>query len=182
MKVTIVCESMFGNTRELAEQVGAGLAGAGAEASVVDVGDVLAADFVGLDLLVVAAPTHALTLSRPESRAEAVAKGAEPRRALVGVREWLLDIDVYLPAGARRPPVAAFDTRVVKARHWPGSAAGRAARELRHSGFEVVDRISFFVDGLTGPLTEGEYDRAQVWGASLPRQLRRRRSRASGVA
>lgn len=182
MKVAIVCESMFGNTEALAEQVRDGLAGTGAEVRVVDVADVVAADVRDLGLLVVAAPTHALSLSRPESRADAVERGADPQRALVGVREWLADIDIYLPQSGPRPPVAVFDTRVLQARHWPGSAAHRAARRLRRSGFRVIDRMSFFVEGLTGPLADGEAVRAREWGADLPSILERGDSRSSGVA
>lgn len=167
MKVTIVCESMFGNTEALAEQVRAGLAESGARVTLVEVVDAVAADFVDLDLLVVAAPTHALTLSRPESRAEAVARGADPGRAVLGVREWLDDVARYLPPTGKRPVVAVFDTRVVKARHWPGSAARRAARGLRRAGFRVVDRASFYVEGLTGPLAAGENERARHWGSRL---------------
>lgn len=167
VKVTIVCESMFGNTELLAAEVRDGLAAAGAEVALVDVREAESADFGDLDLLVVAAPTHALTLSRPESRAEAVAKGAEPARATVGVREWLEGIDRRFPEVEKRPVAAVFDTRVVKARHWPGSAAHRAARGLRRSGFQVVQRTSFFVEGLTGPLVFGERERARRWGIDL---------------
>ncbi|MCX6394903.1 MAG: flavodoxin domain-containing protein [Propionibacteriales bacterium] len=178
MKVVIVCESMFGNTEALADQVRDGLRDLGVEADVVEVADVQDEDVAGLDLLVIAAPTHALSLSRPTSRADAVSQGADPRRARAGVREWLADIDRYLPATAARPPVAVFDTRVLKTKHWPGSAAGRASRTLRHAGFQVIDRMSFYVEGLTGPLADGEGLRARDWGAELPESLRRYRVRA----
>lgn len=168
MKVAIVCESMFGNTDSLARQVQAGLVEAGAEVAQVDVGSAITSDFVDLDLLVLAAPTHALSLSRPESRAEAVALGADPARAVAGIREWLDDIEIYLPASRPRPVVAVLDTRILKSRHWPGSATHRAARGLRHAGFLVIDRVSFFVEGVTGPLAEGETVRARDWGSKLP--------------
>lgn len=182
MKVTIVCESMFGNTDALAEQVRDGLVDAGAEVRLVEVAEVVARDFEDLDLLVVAAPTHALTLSRPESRAEAVERGADPRRAVVGIREWLADIAVYFPGTEPRPPVVVFDTRVLQARHWPGSAAHRAARKLRRAGFRVVDRMSFFVETMTGPLADGEGVRARDWGSELPAAVQRQAGRAHGVA
>lgn len=167
MKVVIVCESMFGNTEVLAELVRKGLSGAGCETDLIEVGQAFAEppDLSRYDLLVVAAPTHALSLSRPESRAEAVAKGADPRRERIGVREWLGTFSEALPDPA--PLVAVFDTRVLKTRHWPGSAAHRAARSLRKDGFEVIERTSFFVDGIVGPLSPGEAERAERWGAQL---------------
>lgn len=167
MRVLVLCESMFGNTDEVAAEVVAGLREAGAEARLVEVVDVVPEDLADLDLLVVSAPTHALSLPRPESRAEAVRLGAEPSRATTGVREWLDDVDRFLPPMRPRPPAAVFDTRVLKARHWPGSASRRAARGLRRAGFHVVDHASFFVDAVTGPLVMGETLRARAWGTDL---------------
>ena len=119
------------------------------------------------DLLVLAAPTHALSLSRPQTREDAVSKGADPAHAATGLREWLPTLQESLPAGSTRPAVAVFDTRVVKARHWPGSAAKSLARRLTKSGFPVVDRASFYVDDTAGPVTDGEHARARAWGAHL---------------
>jgi len=169
MRAVIICESMFGNTDLLATAVERGLRSSGAETVLVEVGAAYAGhrNLTGCDLLVVAAPTHALTLSRPESRAEAVARGADPRRAPIGVREWLGTLEEALPTSQPRPLVAVFDTRVLKAKHWPGSAAHRAARTLRKSGFTVIDRTSFYVEGISGPLAPGEVDRAGAWGAHL---------------
>lgn len=169
MRSVIICESMFGNTDLLAAAVEQGLGSAGGEADLVEVGAAYAQGrhFAGCDLLVVAAPTHALTLSRPESRAEAVARGADPRREPIGVREWLGTLEDVLPASRPRPLVAVFDTRVLKAKHWPGSAAHRAARTLRKAGFTVLDRRSFYVEGIAGPLLPGEVERAGAWGRRL---------------
>ena len=76
-------------------------------------------------------------------------------------------LDHTLPATSVRPPVAVLDTRVRKARDWPGSAAKRAARTLRKAGFTVVEQTSFYVDGITGPVTSGEHLRARLWGRHL---------------
>ena len=63
--------------------------------------------------------------------------------------------------------MAVFDTRVQQARHWPGSAARTAARQLRRAGFTVVARTSFYVDAIQGPLSAGEVARAEAWGRHL---------------
>lgn len=167
MKAVIVHESMFGNTEALAVAVGEGLTGVGAEVVLVDVGAATAGALVGFDLLVLAAPTHALALSRPESRREAVVRGGDPRHVAAGVREWLDDIDTHLPASSGSPAVAVFDTRVSKVRHWPGSAARQAERIVRRHGSVVLARTSFFVRDVSGPLVDGELARARTWGSSL---------------
>ena len=165
MKALIVFESMFGNTRELADAVAGGLRRCGAEVSVAEAGSMARGLVVDPDLLVLAAPTHALALSRPESRADAVARGALPEHAVAGIREWLDAIDTHLPPGPRI--VAVFDTRVLKVRHLPGSAAKQMARRLEREGCSVVARTSFYVNNVKGPLVDGETRRAGSWGRSL---------------
>ncbi|TIC83252.1 hypothetical protein E8D34_16225 [Nocardioides sp. GY 10113] len=167
MRGVVVYESMFGNTEQVARAIAAGLADANAEAASVDVGHLVADDLVGCDLLVVGAPTHVFSLSRVRTREDAVRQGADPNRARTGVREWLGTLDTAFPHAHDRPPAAVFDTRAHQTRHLPGSASGRTGRVLRARGFSIVDRASFFVLDLKGPLAEGELDRARAWGRSL---------------
>jgi len=167
MKVVVVFESMFGNTKVQAQDVRDGLADSGADVEMVGVVDAVGTELADCDLVVLAAPTHALTLSRPQTRADAVSRGADPECASTGIREWLGTLDHALPATSARPPVAVLDTRVSKARVWPGSAAKRAARTLGKAGFTVVEQMSFYVDGITGPVAGGEHQRARLWGRQL---------------
>ena len=174
MKALIVYESMFGNTERVAHGVAAGWREAGGAVRELEVRDARADDLADCDLLVVGAPTHAFSLSRPSTREEAVHKGAPPESAQRGVREWIEDLD----ATTARPPVAVFDTRAEQVRHLPGSAARRAARLLRARGFELAGRpTSFYVADLTGPLTSGAAEEARSWGAALADLVR---ARASG--
>ena len=167
MKVGIVFESMFGNTEKMAGEVAEGLSDAGADVTLMEVIHAVAGDARGCDLLVVAAPTHALSLSRPQTRADAVARGASPAEATTGVREWLGSIDDLDWTESTRPRVAVFDTKVEKARHWPGSAARRIARTMTKAGFAVVARTSFYVEDVKGPIVAGEPERARLWGRHL---------------
>lgn len=167
VKAVIVYESMFGNTKKMANQVAGGLSDAGADVTVVEVAKDVPDDFMGCDLLVLAAPTHAMSLSRPQTRADAVAKGADAAHAATGIREWLSTIHENFGSPAMRPKVAVFDSRVQKARHWPGSAAKRTEKILTKEGFPVVDRASFYVEDLVGPIIEGEQERARLWGSHL---------------
>jgi hypothetical protein len=167
MNALVVYESMFGNTEQIARSIGEGLA----ELMDVEVHEVSAAPAqlaVGsLDLAVVGGPTHAFSLSRPATRADALRQGASHGRQEIGLREWIS----RLRAGAQAPVVAAFDTRVEKVRHWPGSAAHKAARMLRADGLDVMTAESFYVVGTTGPLVAGEADRARAWGRRLAEDL-----------
>ena len=163
MKALVVYESMFGNTERLARAVADGLAAGGAEVHVRPVAQ--AGGVVDYDLVVLGAPTHAFSLSRPSTRADAVRQGADPARVgSSGLREWLDELPETGPA----PRFATFDSRAAKARHLPGSAARRTARALRSGHHPVSTRpASFYVRDVDGPLLDGEEDRARDWGRQL---------------
>lgn len=180
MKTVIVFESMFGNTEKLAREMGDGLAGDHAQVVLADVRHVRPEDFADCDLLVLGAPTHAFSLSRPSTRADAVRQGAPDSRAALGLREWLASIDQVFGAGSARPLVAVFDTRVEKVQHWPGSAARRTGRMLRGHGFEVIEHpTSFYVEDVRGPLVTGERERARAWARGLGTTVRTRPERTT---
>ncbi|WP_406045171.1 flavodoxin domain-containing protein [Micromonospora sp. NBC_00898] len=164
MRALVVYESMYGNTKEVAEAVAGGLAELG-DTVVMEVGDAPDDLDPGLDLLVVGGPTHAHGMSRPQSRqsaADEVPAGVVPSRT--GLREWLGAL------GRSRPGLsaAAFDTRFDKPRWLTGSAAVGAARLLgHHHCVLVVPPESFYVEHAAGPLAHGELDRARRWGEKL---------------
>jgi Flavodoxin len=162
MRAVIVYESMFGNTETVARAIGQGLEPF-ADVRVVEVGEV-PAELDGVDLLVVGGPTHAFGMSRASTRQDAERQADGPvvsRRQ--GIREWL----PALPPSAG-VAAAAFDTRVAKVRRLPGSAARGAAKLLRRHRYAMVaPPESFYVDDVTGPLLQGELDRARVWGSTL---------------
>ena len=163
MKALVVYESMFGNTEKIARAVADGLAAC----------DVVVADVAtmpstaGMDLLVLGGPTHAFGLSRLTSRQEATRKGTvRPGAINLGLREYLQKLP-KLPGLA----AATFDTRV--ATPIPlGSASHKAHRRLRGLGCRMLAPAeSFLVGGTTGPLADGELDRARRWAAELPVRL-----------
>jgi flavodoxin len=163
MKALVVYESMFGNTRTIATAVAEGLASTRADVEVSEVG--VAPVEVGddVDLLVVGAPTHAFGMSHPNTRTSALEHTDQPLVSPgIGLREWL--DRVRARAGLA---VAAFDTRTDQ-RWLPGSAARGAQRRLRRRGFQpVTGARNFHVTGMTGPLVDGEPDRAREWGERL---------------
>ena len=162
MRALVVFESMFGNTKEIADAVGAGI-GTCMPVDVVEVGTAPACD-AGVAFLVVGGPTHAFGLSWPSTRADAATKAGGPVVSSgTGLREWFDTLD--LPA--LRLPAATFATRIRKPRV-PGSAAQGAARRLRRLGCHlVVPPLSFWVEDVMGPLSGGELERARRWGEEL---------------
>jgi flavorubredoxin len=169
VRALVVYESLFGNTEAVARAVAAGLASSPhvSAVDVVEVHDAPASVPAGVNLVVVGGPTHAFGLTRASTRADALRRSttAAPARATtVGLREWL---DGLAPAADRLAVAATFDSRVRRPRV-PGSAARGALRRLRRLGFAPADRpVSFWVDGVAGPLKAGELDRARAWGGRL---------------
>lgn len=162
MNVAIIVESLWGNTRAVAEAIAEGVREADPDAHVTVGGtDDTPAAPQDTDLLLLGGPTHAFGMSREGTRTDAERRGSGEAPAH-GVREW---IAAAAPHGDVR--VVTFDTRV---KGFPGSAAAGAAKALRKRGWHSEAGESFFVGGYEGPLGEGELERARAWGASLLRQ------------
>lgn len=155
---------MFGNTRRIAEAVAEGLSGHG-QVEVVNVDDALLPLPLDLDLLVIGAPTHAFGMSRPGTRRSAAEQSPDKKVTQVtGVREWI----ARMVKSGTKVDTAVFDTRFAKP-HWMTGAASRgAARRLRRAGLRLrVRPESFFVTATSGPLAQGEWERAHSWGHML---------------
>jgi hypothetical protein len=177
MRALVVYESMFGNTRDIAAAVAEGL-GTQLTVDLVEVGS--AAEEVGEDvtLLVAGGPTHALGMSRAQTRRKAGDQAAEQAgeqaddsvvSSRIGLRDWL----ERLGPGNGLPAVT-FDTRVRRPRI-PGSAARRAERQLKKHGYGIMrDAENFWVTGASGPLVEGERERARRWGEQVGHEVRSR--------
>ena len=170
VRALLVYESMFGSTGEVARSVAEGLAEGGCEVEIREVRSAPPAGEAHFDLLVVGAPTHAFSLSRPTTRRDAVRQGARAELVETGLREWLDALGRRDEARGR--PAAAFDTRVTKVRNLPKAASTRAAHLLRRHGYELVGRPTpFLVDDVQGPLVDGELDRARAWGLEIARSV-----------
>jgi hypothetical protein len=163
MRARVVYESMFGNTQAIAQAVADGLA-ASMSVDLEEVGTAATDVASDLDLLVVGGPTHAFGMSRERTRESAVIQTAgDVVSAGEGLREWLGAVN----GGSRGVAAAAFDTRIDKPR-MPGSAAHGAEKRQRRLGFRVlVPAASFYVTDTSGPLVDGERERARRWGELL---------------
>ncbi len=164
-RAQVVFESMFGNTERVARAVARGLLAGNVPTLVTEVSQTPAEVPSSVELLVVGAPTHAFSLSRPSTRQDAVRQGASGDRAAVGMREWL---ECAYHAGSFDLHVAVFDTRVSKVRRLPAAAGPKAARLAKKRHFELEGKpLAFLVDDVDGPLHDGEVERAEAWGRML---------------
>ncbi len=171
MRALVVYESMYGNTRAIAEAIADGL-GTAAVATARRVGTVEPEQLHGLDLLVLGGPTHAWTMSRPKSRAAAAQAAAKPASGLAvepdatgpGLREWLADSGQSREAHTR---VACFDTRMRAPLGLSGSAGRAMARRLRRAGWPVQAAVEGFIVTKQNRLVDGELARAHAWGEHL---------------
>jgi hypothetical protein len=168
MDALIVYESMFGNTRRLAEAIADSLETAGVDITIAPAREA-PSDLSDYQLVVVGAPTHAHSLPRPKSRTEAAQWAADPTKELTleaeagspGVREWLEGVSLV-----GSPRFAVFSTRVDIPRIFSGDACTAIAKGLRRRLADVDARADFLV-GLDSNLLDGEVDRAREWAGSL---------------
>jgi hypothetical protein len=171
MRALIVYESMFGNTRVVAEHIADGIRTRG-DATVVPVEGATPELVAGADLVVVGGPTHAHAMTRLQTRAaarDAAAKddaiALDPSAAGPGLRDWF---HALTPGHAA---AAAFDTRVRGPAMVTGRASKGIARRLtRHEFRLLVEPQSFLVDK-QNQLIDGEAERATAWGAAVATAL-----------
>ncbi len=161
MRALLIYESMFGDTKAIADAISLGLSSR-MTVEMVEVGVAPTEVDAAVDLLVVGGPTHAFGMSRPWTRQDADRQApGKTISTLRGLREWLDSAD--LPTGLA---AAAFDTRM--GRLLSGSAGRAAEKVLHRKGCRIAEPAAdFFVTGTQGPLRDGELARAGAWGASL---------------
>jgi flavodoxin len=181
MRAVVVYESMYGNTRLIAEAIGDGI-GAAFEVSVVPVSHADAAVLADADLVVAGGPTHAHGMSHAATRKAAVQAASKPVSPLKleldaagpGLRDWFGSLGRY-PVKA-----AAFDTRI----HAPAALTGRAskgvAHMLRDHGFDVIAPPESFLVTKQDRLEPQETERAREWGAKLAAAIAPSRSPSAG--
>ena len=168
MHAIVVYESMYGNTRHVAEAIARGIDVAGT-VRVVPVSMAEGVSLAEFDLLVVGGPTHVHGMSRESTRHAAddaaTASGGdlviEPDSTSEGVREWLASLSDMTGRAA------AFDTRLDAAPLLTGRASKGIAKMLRTAGFELAAQPESFLVDKTTHLLAGEEQRAQAWGAGL---------------
>ena len=178
MRVAIVYESLFGNTRQVAEAIADGVRESRPDAEIdcLRVEEATPERVAAADLLVVGGPTHmrgmtsglsrkmGLQAEQKESEDDQEKTRHEPEEGAEGpgVRDWFHGLS-KTRNGAR---AAAFDTRADF--RLAGGAAHAIARRLRSHGYQLAaEPEGFIIEDTEGPLREGELDRAKAWGSAL---------------
>jgi flavodoxin len=157
MKALVVYDSQFGNTAEIAQAIGKGLAN-GDNIPVIPVGDITDDHLQDIELLVVGSPTQRLT-------------------ATPAITDWLTSLPASSLQGIK---AGAFDTRFTEEKikelskvltffvNMFGYGADPIAKLLKKKGAELVlEPEGFFVGDTEGPLLENELTRAGAWAKKL---------------
>jgi flavodoxin I len=157
MKVLVLYDSFFGNTERIAQSIGDALGQTG-DVGIVRIVDVKPEQLAGLKLLIVGSPTRAF---RPTPAIKNFLKSI-PKNGLKGVK------------------VAAFDTRMTEEEidsavfilRFFVNIFGYAAKPIsdrlvKKGGQLIAPPEGFFVQGMEGPLKEGELERASEWAKQI---------------
>jgi hypothetical protein len=170
MRAVVIYESMYGNTRQIAEAIGTGLAGE-FDVAVIPVAEARRTVISDADLLVAGGPTHMHGMAKPSTR-RAAAKAAdepgssfnlEPDALKPGLREWLDS----LGKSKVHARAAAFDTRLDGPAVFTGRASKAVGRALQHHGYDLVAEPESFLVTKQNHLLPQERERAASWGARL---------------
>jgi hypothetical protein len=168
MRAVIVYESMYGNTRLIADAIARGL-GPESETVVVPVGEARPELLDRADLVVVGGPTHAHGISRAATRKSAAQAANKPGSRLTldpgaegpALRDWFDGLDQVSGTAA------AFDTRFAGPAILTGQASKGIARLLRKHGLTLAAGPESFLVTKDNRLQPGEEYRARAWGRQL---------------
>jgi flavorubredoxin len=152
-KAVIIYDSKWGNTRQVAEKIAEGLMEVpGTEATVIHHKQVDAGQLAEFDAIIVGSPNHIGTATW------------SIRRFLNGLGKAELEGKL----------VAVFDTYIQQ-------DVGKAVRKMekrlsqKAPGLQLVSPgLSIRVDGMKGPITEGELPRCREFGVMLAGKLKER--------
>jgi len=156
MKALVVYDSEFGNTEIVARAIGEVLGSEGV-VEVSRVSDVQPEGFEGLDVLVVGSPTQQFN---PTKATSSFLKGI-PRNDLSGIKVTAFDTRLTVEEIEKTAILAIF-VRIF------GYAAKPIGNALKKKGGKlVIPPEGFLVQGMKGPLVEGELERAEAWAREI---------------
>ena len=172
MHAVVAYESMYGNTRKVAEAIADGLQ-LTCLVAVVPVNRLEREQLDTAGLIVIGGPTHVHGMSRTSTRKAAVEAAGnagstlsvEPDAQTPGLREWLASL------GRLNVHAAVFDTRLKAPAVVSGRASRGITRELRRHGVTMLTKPESFLVTKDNKLLPGEADRARTWGRHLATTL-----------
>jgi flavodoxin len=155
MKAVVIFDSAYGNTQQVAQAIGSVL-GTPEDVKVLKVNDVSLDHLVGLELLIVGSPTQRF---RP-TQAISNMLNRKPQNGLEGIKVAAFDTRLTMRE-INDTPVLAFFVRMSGDSAY--AAKHIAARLKKKGGQLIVPPEGFYVEGMEGPLVEGELERAVDW-------------------
>ena len=156
MKAMVVYDSLYGNTGQIAQAISNAL-GSQEDVETVQVSNVKPEQLTGLGILVVGSPTQKF---RPTGAITNFLKGI-PKNGLNGVKVAAFDTR-FTMSEIEKTHVLLFFVRLF------GYAAKPIADRLDSKGGElVIPPEGFYVEGVEGPLQEGELERAAAWATNI---------------
>lgn len=145
VKVLVVYDSNFGNTKVVAETISDVL---GKGSKTLAVSEFKSKDMEGVELLVAGSPINGW---RPTER----------------MMQFLENLGQDSLKGIK---ASSFDTRINIFFH--GDAAEKIAKGLLAAGAEIISQPqAFFVSGKEGPLKDGEKEKAKEWAKRLKKRI-----------
>ncbi len=152
-KALIVYDSLFGNTKKIAEAINEGLSNQ-YDSKLMSVKDVKFTDLKSIQMLILGSPTHGGRYSEPVK----AFFDTLPDKSLEGIKAS--SFDTSIPVDDK----GWFIRMLIK---MFGYAAPRISKELSKKGARIMDSETFWVLDREGPLKEGETERARKWVAGL---------------
>jgi flavodoxin len=146
MKALVVYDSVYGNTKKIAEAIAGEL---GKSIKVISVSTINNKDLAGIDVLVVGSPII----------------GWSPTRK---VKTFLTGLKADQLNGIK---ATAFDTRMRIFFH--GDAANKIVAGLKQAGAEIVaEPCGFIVEGREGPLAKDALEKAKEWAGNIKAKIK----------
>jgi flavodoxin I len=156
MKALVVYDSVFGNTEQIAQAIGHALCSQ-EDVEILRVSNVKPEQLTGLKLLIVGSPTRQF---RPTAATTSLLKSI-PKNNLKGVQVAAFDTR-FTVSEIEKVRILAFFVRLF------GYAAKPISDRLKKKGGElIIPPEGFFVEGVEGPLKEGELERAADWAKQI---------------
>ena len=159
MKAIVVYDSVYGNTEQIALAIADALE-TQAEVAHFRISDVQAEQLAGVELLIVGSPTQRF---RSTAVISSLLKGLADK-SLKGVKVAAFDTRLTMGKIEETPALAFF----VRLFGHSAYAAKPIADMLKKKGGKlIVPPEGFYVEGMEGPLAQGELERAANWARQI---------------
>ena len=156
MKTFVVYDSQFGNTEKITQAIGHAL-GTHSDVEILRVGNAKPENLSGISFLIVGSPTQRF---RPTTAITDFLKSI-PKDALKGVKVAAFDTRLT-EEEIEKVRILAFFVRIY------GYAAKPISVRLKKKGGElIIPPEGFYVEGMEGPLVDGELERAVDWAKQI---------------